>query len=604
LVARLLASIVEELPASRLGELDDRTFAEVARLAPDIQPLRPELPPPPPLVDPGAKTSFFNALWEFLCGTLGGTLVRLEDLQWCDDASIDVLAHIARRLDELPALFVLTWRSEEVPRDSKLRRLLAEARKDGVLDHLVLRRLDAAEVTRIVEECLPQAAATAAELVYTESEGVPFFVAEYVELFASGAGADDVSLPDDALDIVRARLDPITGSARQVLAAASVLGRSFDLSLVQATAGRSEEETVDAIDELAERSVISEVGSAGEPVYDFTHEKIRAVVYDETSLARRRLLHGRAADFLTAPRSRTRLDDVSLAAYHSERAGRSEDAAELHVRAGDLARALFANAEAISHYERALALGHPDVGRLHEGIGDMEILLGAYERAIHSFETAAAYAAQGGIAMLERKLAEVRIRTGDNDLAREHLGVALDLTEPDDPLRAHLFADLGFALSDREPEEAAMVAKEAVATGERLAAPAAVAQGHNLLGLLARREGRLDEAVHHLSASLAAAEAADDVAATEAALNNLALARRRSAEWDEAVSLTRRALELCTRRGDVHRAAALHNNLADLLHEGGAEDESRAHAKEAARLFASVGEKAVSAPEIWKLTAW
>jgi hypothetical protein len=70
------------------------------------------------------------------------------------------------------------------------------------------------------------------------------------------------------------------------------------------------------------------------------------------------------------------------------------------------------------------------------------------------------------------------------------------------------------------------------------------------------------------------------------------------------VVLTRRALELCTRRGDVHRAAALHNNLADLLHEGGDDDGSRAHAKEAARLFASVGEEAVTAPEIWKLTAW
>ena len=604
LVTRLLTSVIEDLPASSLRTLDDRTFVEVSRLVPDVRPLRPDLPRPAPLVDPGAKTGFFDALWQFFSVSLDGTHLLLEDLQWSDEASIDVLTFFTRKLTEVRSLFVLTWRTEEVTPEGRIRRLLNEAKRAGVADHLVLSRLGCDEVAGIVAACVPSASSDVARLVYEESEGLPFFVSEYVELFAAGGTTEDLVLPQDALDIVRARLNPIAGSARQVLAAASVLGRSFDLSLVQATAGRSDEETIEALEELVRRSVLTEITSAGVPAYDFTHEKIRSLVYEETSGARRRLLHARAADFLTSPHPGVKTQDVSLAAYHAEMAGRSESAANLHFSAGERARQLFANVEALTHFERALALDHPDVAGLRERIGDVQVLLGRYDSALRSYETAAAYADQARVPILERSIAEVHMRSGDHRSARDHLSIALDTTEAQDPLRPHLLADLGYAVGETDPEEAAAVAKEAVATGEGLGSPGAVARAHNLLGLLARREGRAEDAIVHLSRGLEAAETADDAPAVVAVLNNLALVKRQDGALDEAVTLTRRALELCGKRGDVHRAAALHNNLADLLHESGDEEGSRSHAKEAARLFASVGEQEIPDPQIWRLTEW
>jgi tetratricopeptide (TPR) repeat protein len=383
-----------------------------------------------------------------------------------------------------------------------------------------------------------------------------------------------------------------------------VLGRSFDLTLVQATAGRSDEETVDALDELVGRGLIVETQRTGDPTYDFTHEKIRSLVYEETSLARRRLLHGRAADLLTSRRARFRPGDLALAAYHAENAGRVEDAAALHLDAGERARELFANAEALAHFQRALALGHPDAALVHEAIGDMEVLLGRYEAAVRSFETAAAYAAPDPVPDLERKLADVRVRTGDDAEARRHLERALNLVALEDPLRPELLADASHAWSATDPERAAALAKEAVDAGTRLGATGAVARARNQLGLLARRAGDLQAATTHLRHSLEAAEADGEIHSTVAALNNLALVHRQSGELAEAVELTKRALELCTRRGDVHRQAALHNNLADLMHALGDEEASQEHARAAARLFASVGDEPVTPPAIWRLTAW
>ena len=84
----------------------------------------------------------------------------------------------------------------------------------------------------------------------------------------------------------------------QTLQAAAVIGRSFDLEAVQVTSGRSDEEIVSALEILADQGIITEVAEdAGAATrYDFTHEKLRALVYAETSLARRRLLHGRAGE--------------------------------------------------------------------------------------------------------------------------------------------------------------------------------------------------------------------------------------------------------------------------------------------------------------------
>jgi DNA-binding SARP family transcriptional activator len=603
LVARLLASLTAELPARRLSGLEETVLVELGRLVPEVRAMVPDLPPAAPLGDPGVKTAFFAALAEVVGIALHDEsvpIVLLDDLQWADGASLDVLAYLARRIEELHGLFVLTWRSGEATPLTALRKPLAEARRLGRLGHLILARLGPDEVTRIVSACLPDVPSDMAARVHEESEGVPFFVASYVGLLTA-APSSDIELPQDALDIVRDRLEPLGGATRQVISAASVLGRSFDAGLVQGAAGRSDEETIDALEELVARGLIAESSGGTTPSYDFTHEKIRSLVYDDLSLARRRLLHSRAADLLLAPRARPRPGDLALAAYHLEQAGRPE-AAELHRQAGEAARELFANAEALAHLERAVALGHPEPAAIHSGIGDLEVLLGRYEVALRSYEAALEHAEGDAARTIERKIAGVRLRRGEWEVALGHLRSALELTPAEDPGRAEVLADISLALSGRDDREAGEVAREAIAAADP--ASRARAQGHNLLGMIARRAGRRKEALTHLKESLKAAEALGDVSAEVAALNNLALVQRDAADVEASIALTERALELCTKRGDLHRQAALHNNLADLLHVAGRTEDSQRHAKEAARLFSQVGEGPTGSPEIWKLTEW
>jgi DNA-binding SARP family transcriptional activator len=598
----------------RLKGMPTGSLQEAARLLPELADLSPDSPPAPPLDTPGARSRFFGEVVRVLLKVLGGPppgVLFLDDLHWADDASLNLLTYLVRRLDDKPLFVLLTWRTEE---GHRLRELLAETRRSGRAMTLTLERLGRASVEELVGHALPGAGMLGSRLS-DETEGLPLFLTEYLTAIEKGGldpGDEAWTLPGGVQDLLRTRLLTVGETAGQVLAAAAVVGRSFDFDTVRAASGRSEEETLTAIEELTSRGLIREVGSAlgGSPAYDFDHDKLRTLVYEETSLARKRLLHRRAAAALAAQARGREADSLAdQIARHHRLAGQDQAAAQYHRLAGDYARSLHANSDAITHYEEALALGHPDATALHEAIGDLRTRAGEYGAALSSYEVAASSAGQGGLSLLEHKIGNVHARRGERDLARSHYESALEaLGEPEGRAAgrlARLYADWSLLSHGQDQrDEATGFASRALELAEGTGDTRSMAQAHNMLGILAGKSGDQNAALRHLEESLDLAEALRDSDAKVAALNNLALAREYGGEPDEALRLAETALALCVASGDRHREAALHNNLADMLHAAGREQESMAHLKRAVELFAEIGERDELQPEIWKLVEW
>src|SRR2546422_2296936 len=170
-------------------------------------------------------------------------------------------------------------------------------------------------------------------------------------------------LPTQVRSVLDARLAGLGDTARQVLGAAAAIGRSFDLDTVRQASGRSDEETVDALEELVAHGVVREIPGP-EPEYDFSHQKLRELVYDQTSLARRRLLHARVAAALS--RRRPGEEVAALVAAHLRLTGNNAGAAESYRLAAEHAASLHAHADALEYLDMALALGGPDAGRVLE----------------------------------------------------------------------------------------------------------------------------------------------------------------------------------------------------------------------------------------------
>jgi DNA-binding SARP family transcriptional activator len=595
---------------ARAGSFDGvprHWLAEARRLLPELVEAHPDLPEPGPLDGPAAGRQFLEGVSQLLLAACGGPvpgLLVLDDLHWADEASLEVLAYLIHRLEGRPLLMVTCWRSEQVPADARLRRLAAEARRTGHAQALELLRLDAAEVAELVSAVAP-ARAGAAGLLHERTEGLPFLVLEYLAAVGDD-GELPALLPGGARDLLAARVRGVGDAARQVLATAAVLGRSFDVDTVRAASGRSDEEAVAALEELAARGLVHEV--AGD-VYDFGHGLVRELVYQQTSLARRRLLHRRVADALAAGARGRRLQEPPAAsiARHLELGGAAAEAADWHRRAGDQARAVFANHEALHHYRAAAALGHPDTAGLHTCVGDLETLVGNYDAALAAYTTAARAATGAERWLVEQKLGAVCARRGDWDGAERHLAAAQEGlgTGGAQARRAGLAVDRGLvAHRQGRTADAGRLAAEAMELATEAGDADALARAHGMLGMLASSGGDHDRARQHLEQSLALAEGLADPSARVAALNNLALAHRATGDLDQAIARTRDALELCARQGDRHREAALHNNLADLLHLDGRPAEAMDHLKRAVAIFADVGEPGSLEPEIWKLVSW
>ena len=575
-----------------LDGVGDRALGEAARLVPEVAAGR-AATVGTPLDAPGAEIRFLSGLWETLVAAAAGDVpgaLLLDDAQWADDATLGLLSYGLRRLSGAPLLVVLAWRT---PNDHPLRRAATAASRAGAV--VRLGRLGPEAVAELVRRTRPgEADPQVPQRLWETTEGVPLLLVEYLRTPGEG---DRWPIPTGARDLLLARLDPVTETARQVLAAAAVLGRTFDVDTVRAVSGRTEEETVTALEDVVRQGLVRE----REHDYDFGHELLRTLVYEGTSLARRRLLHGRAADLPDTP--------AAAAARHLQLAGRDEDAARAYRRAGEEARALFANAEALDHLRAALALGHPDRAGLLTAVGDLQTLVGDYAGALSSLETAAALASAEGptaLAPAEHRLGRLRHRRGEYALSEAHLTAALLATADTDVVqRAGITADLSLAAhSQGDADRARVLAHEARAQAEDAGDARSLCQAHNLLGMLATADGDTEDALANLHRSRVLADEADDPDLRIAALNNLALAHRARDELDRAMELTTEALDLCTALGDRHREAALHNNLADLLQAAGRPEEAMARLKTAVEIFAEVGATDEPRPEIWKLVRW
>ncbi len=576
-------------------------LVDAALLLPELAGLRSDMAAPLPLDGPGARIRLLEAVAAVLTAACDGPapgIVFLDDVHGADEATIDAIAYLGRRLAGRRLLLVVSWRSEAVAPGHRLRRVVADAVRQGRAAIVSPARLTLDDVSALMRAATGTPDPELERRVHVETEGLPLFLAGV--LAARPLGGDSGAAPADPGSVLGVRLASLGAVARQVLGAAAAIGRSFELDTVREASGRGDEELVGALEELLAAGIVRELDGAH---YDFSHRQLRELVYAGTSQARTRLLHRRIATAL----ARGAGQRAALVANHLRLAGDDAAAAAAYRDAAEQAAALHAHADALGHLDMAIALGDPDVAAAHERIGDLRTLTGDYAGAVSAFGTAAALTEGARRAAVEHKLGDVHHRRGEWSRAEACFDAALDAAEPGaTALRVRIQTDLAHTLQQAgHRDDAAELAQEALALAREASDARGQAQAHNVLGVLARGRGDHAGAAAHVERSLALAIVLRDEPAQAAALNNLALVRRDAGDLDEARELTVRALALCVAAGDRHREAALENNLADIAHAAGDEEAAMTHLKRAVALFADVeADNATRLPEIWKLQSW
>jgi tetratricopeptide (TPR) repeat protein len=560
--------------------LSDVWLGELARLLPELADRYPDLKIP--VGDEAvARVRLFEAvarLGQALAASSDGPVVLfVDDVQWADTATLDVLRYVSRRWAELgvSALLLLNVRVEALAADPAIGEWLVGLDRDLPLTRVTLGSLGADDTEALVralgigvgkEAALSEPVSRRpssqvvdfAHWLFGETRGQPFFVAETLTaLLERGALSarqrddggwalelqpgllDDATrhgfLPPGLRDVLRARLARLTAAAGTLLTAAAVLGQGCSFELLARVAELREREALQALDEALHGSLLREESTG----YQFAHDKIREVVYAEAGEARRRVFHRRALEAL----QRDSLSAAELA-HHALAAGLSDQAFELSVAAGDAAMRVLAAREAVEHYARAREIAErrgwaEHVVDLHVRFGKAFVSLARWADARREFEAAleaigADQAARRGEVLMD--LLEVSWWALDVPLLRLRAAELRALGDELDRADLHTAALSWLAptaAADGDPVGCINLGEQALAQRRALGlAPPPMM--HAYMALPYYWLGRIEEAVERSREGLQTARAANHTSATLQALPALGLTLAASGRYDEA----------------------------------------------------------------------
>src|SRR3954447_24537321 len=234
-VVALLRNYLRERPDGLAG---------VGPLLPHLAMVLPELGPQPASSDRATLTEAIHCAFKQVAAD-GHALMVLDDLQWSDEATLELLARLGSAFESTPALVIAAYRSDGLPRDHMLRWVRNELRRGGVLEEMTLAPLDRSETGELLAELLDGAPAPSlVAALHDRTQGVPFFVEEMARaLRTSGrlrpgprglelGGEGEVPVPDTVRDAVLMSLAQLSDEGRAASEAAAVAGQSVDLELV------------------------------------------------------------------------------------------------------------------------------------------------------------------------------------------------------------------------------------------------------------------------------------------------------------------------------------------------------------------------------------
>ena len=379
------------------------------------------------------------------------------------------------------------------------------------------------------------------------------------------------------------------------------MGLAFDTALLRQVAGHPATfeaslgllRESDLLGEAARPGTDRPATSPADRAHRFTHALLQEVVYQSLLLRRRAELHGRVGRVLEAMvgEEPKRLEDVEALGRHFSLGTEKLRGARYLVKAGDWARDIYANDDAVRHYERALATlrecesGEPEQSAVRERLGDLLVPMGRRDAALAHYgavlevgEAADDRPAQG---RLHRKIAGLLWEAGDRAaaLARLETGLALLEGQGEHVEVAHLYQERGrLAFRSGDSPGAIAWAERALAHAERLAwasaglttpgdpefrdaAASAVTQAYNTLGVALARMGRLGEAVARIERSVAVAEAQELFRAACRGYTNLGVLYS-TLDPKRAIETCVKGLELAKKIGDLGVQSRLNTNLA------------------------------------------
>jgi predicted ATPase/DNA-binding CsgD family transcriptional regulator len=504
-----------------------------------------------------AQTRLYGQLLGVL-GRLGRQaplMLVIEDLQWVDRSTRELIGFLARTLDAARIVLVATVRTDALHARHPLTVQLAELGRLERVAQLSLERFSRAEHDAHVAALV--GGSPSADLLaqtWARSDGNPFFTEELV-----APGGDAIALSSSLRGVLLSRARGLKDRTRRLLRVVAV-GVSVTHPLLEEVAGLPPEELLASLREAVDRAILTSDAATGR--YGFRHPLIAEAIYDDLLPGERLRLHAAYAEALEASPA---LGDSSPAraaaelANHWLRAGAERRALPALLAAARTATAAFAQAEAFDHLERALAIAEAEPDALAATGLTMQQLTamaaeaaersGEFARAMQLWESGIALADEADpvtLGLLHARAGEAYWLAGDRARFTAHRREAVRLVpaEPESAERAWVVSRLASALlMGPDIEEARSLAEESVAIAARIGAGEEEARARGTLGTALLLLGEVEPAIEELRSACEAAARAGRLDDEAVERSNLSEALHAAGRLREAFETVREGLE-------------------------------------------------------------
>lgn len=546
-------------------------------------------------------------------------ILLLDDIQWMDHASLDLLDYLLPLVEKSAVVWLLLFR----PMHDKGCRTICDRAAKTFSDHYAEMRLSGLtwdDSRRLLFNLVPldEWPPGAADMILNRAEGNPLFLEEVLRSLVNdgllGQGENGrwhfndlvttISVPDSLEGVLLARLDRLEELCRWTVQVASVVGRSFPYDVLSHVITADTERPVQAhLAQLQQVEMIRVMQRRPELVYAFMHTLMQEVSYSSLSAGSRRDYHRLIAAYLEDSRSAGWGNMESLPPLIAHHAFAGHDwrrALQYQMLAGGQAQQLYANYEAVDHFEKALhcaaQLKETGARRLsiHLALSQLYISTGQYDDAQGHLVQA------DGLAQAQEDLAATtavcRWRVRLHELRGEYneafvwveRGLANE-SQAETADYAQILLLAGLINIRRGNADAALTQCLTVLhIGEKLGEVTVLARAHNLLGITYLRSNS-STAIDNFRKAFVLYEQAGDLQGQATSHNLIANAYFNLGRWQEADHHYRQAQRMFAQIGDVYNQAIADNNLGGIARNRGQLDEAFHFYREGLRLAQKIG---------------
>ncbi|MEW5936299.1 MAG: tetratricopeptide repeat protein, partial [Candidatus Thermoplasmatota archaeon] len=531
-------------------------------------------------------------------------LLFLDDMQWADYGSLQLLHYIARNTRRSRLMICCAYRPEELRMFAggthPLTETMRKMSNEKLYEKLELPRMGFDDMSALVKgllriEDIPQ---HFLRRLYDESEGNPFFVEEVLRslieegliktdtyVWDGGVDLSTIRIPGTIKDVMTRRLSRMDESTRRVLMYASVIGTKFNFEVLSRVTEMDHETLLDSLDKLIGLGIIREDHSTPDEVYLFDHKQTATAMYEGLSKSRARLMHAKVERAMEEAYA-GRTDDVVYSLARHAFLGRDHvKAYHYSVAAGEKARKLLALEEALSYFATALkVLPHivPSVDAeaeemmLRMACGDIYTDLGNWGAALPYYQQVVKAAKAKGnmqvasVAMLRQ--ADMHKQRAEYDRAEGLYNEALDISRGLDDVAGMADAERGLGYvhwRQGEFDDAIAHYGESIAQSTKIHDRHAIARVYIELGNVYNQRGDQAKAAEHYKKSITDLEQIGDYVELARAYNNLGDSYLHTREWDKALEAFERCRTASEKVGNRNFVAwALFNAAEALAHKG------------------------------------